>query len=526
MELRVRWGAAATGDPPRRTGVKEDAFPAGFPHPSLLPPLYRTLSLALALLLWGCDGSGPAAPGPTGPPPQADFLTPGAGSPMDSPLGLTLRGTGLRDAEVSVPSPLVLHVDQRSDTLLHFRMSFRGGAPGAHHVRVQTRGGTDSIAFVIEPPGPGDSLVETRALWISRWEHHDAGPEALRDMIRRAAETGFNVVHFQTRGNGDAFHRSALEPWSALLTGALGGEPAWDPLGIVTDEANRLGIELHAWLNAFTGWSAGGPPPESVPRHAFLDHPDWVMVTEDGTPMPYQFGVVRWFSPGHPGVRARLAAVAAEVVRNYPVAGVHLDFIRYPGPAYSFDAPSLAAWDSMRATEPALAFADARRRFVTMAVAEVRDSISAAAPDRALSAAVWGIYRNARGWANVSRGYEDRLQDPRRWDALGIVDAIAPMIYWPMAGEYGSRLDFGWLADEHVAAYAAATWVGIDAHGLSGPELARHVERARLAGAEGVAVFSLSALEAEPSRRGWLQEAAFRWPARPLPLRTGEEDGQ
>jgi uncharacterized lipoprotein YddW (UPF0748 family) len=478
----------------------------------------RCLALAGVLFFWGCDGPGPAAPGPTAPPPRAESLAPASGSPMASPLALTLRGTGLRDAELSVVPPLVLHVDQRSDTLLHFRMSFQGGPPGAHWIRVETRGGTDSIPFAIEPLGAGDTLSETRALWISRWEHHAASPDALRDMIRRAAGAGFNVVHFQTRGNGDAFHRSALEPWSALLTGTLGGEPAWDPLEIVTDEANRLGIELHAWLNAFTGWSVGGPPPESVPRHAFLDHPDWVMVDGDGVPMPYRLGVVRWFSPGHPGVRSRLAAVAAEVVRSYPVAGVHLDFIRYPGPAYSFDAPSLAAWDSMRVAEPALTFDDARRRFVTMAVAEVRDSLDVAAPGRELSAAVWGIYRNTRGWANVSRGFEDRFQDPRRWDALGLVDAVAPMVYWPMAAEYGARLDFGWLAEEHVAGVGAThTWVGMDGHALAGPELARHVERARLAGAEGVAVFSLSALDADPSRWGWLQEGAFRWPARPVP---------
>lgn len=411
----------------------------------------------------------------------------------------------------------MLHVDQVSDTAVVFRLSYRGGAPGEQWIRVETETGRDSVAFLVEPLTAGDTLAETRALWVSRWEHHAASPAELRAIVARAATAGFNTLIFQVRGNGDAFYPSGLEPWSPLLSGTLGEGPGWDPLGVVMEEATLRGIQVHAWINAFTGWSGGEPPPQSTPRHAFLDHPDWVMVDASGVPMPYQAGVVRWFSPGHPGVRSRLAAIAAELGRRYPVAGVHLDFIRYPGPAWSFDAPSLAAWDSMRVAEPALTFEDARRRFVTMAVAEVRDSLDLAAPGRELTAAVWGIYRITRGWSNVSRGYEDRFQDPRRWDALGLVDALAPMVYWPMGETYGARLDFGWLADEHVAAVGAHTWVGIDAHALPGPELARHVERSRLAGAEGVALFSLSALDALPERWGWLQEGAFRWPARPAP---------
>jgi len=482
--------------------------------------------------LSGCDGGGPLAPPAGAAPPVAVELSLSGADPRASPVSIRLRGTGLREATLHVDPPLAVALDFSSDTLLAFRLSFLGGAPGQHWIRVQTRAGSDRIPFEIQWPPPGTTWVETRALWISRWDHAGAGPEGLRQMVRRAAEAGFNRIYLQVRGNADAFYRSTLEPWSPLLTGTMGGDPGWDPLQVVVDEGRVRNVEIHAWINAFTGWSGGAPPPESLPRHAFLTNPDWVMATENGVPQPYISGRVRWMSPGHPGVRTRLARVAAELARSYPVAGVHLDFIRYPGRDVSFDAASLAAFETLRAETPHLTFDDARRQFVTWAVAEVRDSLQmvggggqrGAGEAAQLTAAVWGIYRNVRGWSGVSRGFDDLFQDPRRWAELGLVDAVAPMVYWSIQPEYGSRLDFAFLADEHVGGTAGAVEVGIDAHGMDPAALAQQVERARLAGAQGVAVFSISALDADLRRWSWLREAAFRWPARPgtvaEPLRT------
>jgi uncharacterized lipoprotein YddW (UPF0748 family) len=324
---------------------------------------------------------------------------------------------------------------------------FRGGPPGPAWIRLENASGVDSLAFTIEPLAHGDSLTETRALWVSRFEY--SSREDLIRIMAQAGEAGFNLVYLQVRGRADAFYRSAHEPWAHNLTGVLGRDPGWDPLEVAVGEARRWGVEPHAWINAFTGWAGSTPPPVSEPLHAFLEHPEWVMVAQDGTPMPYQSGS-RWLTPGHPGVRTRMAAVAADIARNYEVGGIHLDYIRYPDPGYSFDAVSLLAYDSARTLEPGLGFDEMRRRFVTMAVAETRDSLKAVDPDADLSAAVWGIFRNDRGWSGVSTGYGSVLQDARAWDRLGMVDGLAPMVHWPMTPDYGERLDFAYPADEHA----------------------------------------------------------------------------
>lgn len=456
----------------------------------------------------GCDPAEPSHPGPGRP--VLEGIVPSSGHPAESPLVVVIRGRNLAGAQVEGPPYLFLDPQQVGDHELRLRVGFKGSPPGPAWIGVRTPHGRDSISFRVESLAWGDSLSETRALWVSRFEF--ATPQDLTRILSRAAEAGFNLVYLQVRGRADAFYRSRHEPWAAELTGTLGLDPGWDPLEVALREAALRGVEVHAWINAFTGWSGTSPPPPSQPRHAFLDHPDWVMVHRSGEPMPYSSGT-RWLTPGHPGVRARLGAVAADILRHYAVGGIHLDFVRYPGTDYSWDAPSLAAYDSMKMAEPALDFAEARRRFVSRAVAEVRDSMRAVGLRRELSAAVWGVYQNPLGWSGVSTGYESVLQDARAWDRAGLVDALVPMVYWPLGEKYADRLDFAWLADDHVRGNRGPVFIGIYVPGMDGRKLALHVERARMAGAAGVALFSYSALE---DQRLWdaLRAWAFHWPAR------------
>lgn len=462
----------------------------------------------LLLLATGCGDEGPVGPG--SPPPRLSALTPSVASPLASPLEITLSGENLEEGLLSGPPSFFLQELDRSPEEIRLRVGFRGGPPGQKWLRIRSPGGEDSLAFTVRSLASGDSLLETRALWVSRFEY--ASPEDVAHIMARAGAAGFNLVYFQVRGRADAFYRSDHEPWAANLTGVLGMDPGWDPLGVAVNEGRARGVEVHAWINAFTGWAGSTPPPPSTPLHAFLEHPDWVMVDSGGVAMPYHSGT-RWMSPGHPGVRRRLARVAADIVRKYPVGGVHLDFIRYPGTDYSWDEPSLAAFDSLRALEPGLDFAEMRRRFVTWAVGEVMDSLEVEDPEARLSAAVWGIYRNEPGWSGVSTGYGSVLQDAREWDRLGIVDALAPMVYWTLAPTYGGRLDFAYLADDHATALREPAFIGLYVPGMDGRALAQHVERARMAGAEGTAVFSFSALESA-DLWGGLRTWAFFWPAR------------
>lgn len=369
------------------------------------------------------------------------------------------------------------------------------------------------------PPVRSDT-VEARALWVSRFEYGTA--PSIAAIMADAKRANFNIVYFQVRGVADALYRSSVEPCSIRLCGKLGGTPTWDPLEVALAEAHSRGIQLHAWLNAFTGWrptsdstcAALAESDPGNPRHVLLVHPEWRVVNDAGVthPCPNTEESV-WMSPGIAGVRTHLARVAASVARNYDVDGIHLDFIRYPGLKWSHDTASLRAFGLDPAANRA-AWDQFRRDQVAAAVRETRDSVLSARPAAVLSAAVWGIYRDRWSW-NSSEGYGQYFQDPRAWAAGGDLDVAVPMMYWTIKGTYCAYTDWSCLLDDHLAAYRAANrhmYAGMLAsYGVA--EMVREIQLGRERGVQGFTVFSYGSAKSTGLFDA-LASGAFRLPAR------------
>lgn len=216
-------------------------------------------------------------------------------------------------------------------------------------------------------------VQEARALWISRfdWGSPPMKASRLTYLINRAADAGFNMVFFQARAVGDAYYTPWLEPWAYRLTSSnpadLGRDPGWDPLAVAIETAHARGIQLHAYLNAFSVWECGrGEPPHVDPEHpywtlglyrpepAYYDR-DWrVHAAVSGTPTPMGEASTAavpcqeytWASPGSLRVHEHTLAVVSDIARRYPVDGVHFDRIRYPGRQFSADPATLARWQA------------------------------------------------------------------------------------------------------------------------------------------------------------------------------------
>jgi uncharacterized lipoprotein YddW (UPF0748 family) len=343
---------------------------------------------------------------------------------------------------------------------------------------------------------------EMRAVWITRFAYSTQAQ--LEAIIDRAAAANFNAVFVQIRGEGDAFYRSSLEPWSRLLTGTFGRDPGWDPLQVAIDRAHAHGMELHAYFNVLSAWSASLalPQAEGPVQHALYTHPEWLAVRSNGTNGDTEY---RWFSPGIPEVRAHIVAVATELLRNYEVDGLHLDRIRTPGPDYSHDAITQARFDEARAQMPSLTFAEFMRAQVDAMVSELYDAVLATRPSARLTAAVWGIHTPLPG-CSTSKGFADYHQDSIGWLQKGIVDAIVPMMYWSI--EPGACTDWSALLDGFVAGRGdrpdkRQVWAGmhaLDANVWDFDKVRARIERSREVDAHGVAVYASSVLDGDPAR--------------------------
>jgi uncharacterized lipoprotein YddW (UPF0748 family) len=380
-----------------------------------------------------------------------------------------------------------------------------GARPGVPASPVPTPAPTSPTpvppAAAVPAPRPASSepAAEARALWVSRFEFDS--PQKIEQIMQRAAAANFNIIYFQVRGAADAIYRSAIEPCAAVLCGRLGGTPPYDPLEVAVRAAHAHGLELHAWLNALTGFGAGGAAQctalvESAagnPRHLLLDHPDWAMVDDTGARQrcPNAEEYV-WLSPGIPGVRTRLARVAADIVRRYAVDGIHLDRIRYPGDRWSWDPATLAAFGRVPAEDSA-GWTRFRRELVALTVRETFDSMRTVRGDVVLSAAVWGIYEDRWNWSS-SRGASQYFQDPHGWARDGYLDVAVPMTYYAIAPVMCGFADWACLLDDHLAAYRAAgrhLYIGIPANKGAGSVIAQ-IDLGRAKGVDGFSIYSYS----------------------------------
>lgn len=298
-----------------------------------------------------------------------------------------------------------------------------------------------------------------------------AQQEALRRKLDNLQRRNFNAVFFQVRSRGNAMYRSTVEPWASELTGRLGRDPGWDPLSFVIREAHQRGMTLHAWFNVCRVWSRGRPP-ACQPEHIVRAHPEWIQ----------RHGDDLWMDAGIPAAREYTIRVMEDLVRRYPIDGIHFDYIRYPDRDFK-DADTYKRYGGGRPK------ADWRRGNINTLVRDAYRRLTAIRPSLQVGSAPIGIYRNlptARGW----EGRNAIFQDSRQWMKDGYHDYVVPQIYWGLKRR-GSRIDFEALVSDwkqntsgrHVYAGIAAYKDHVH------PWLHEHVDACRDRRADGVVFF-------------------------------------
>ena len=260
-------------------------------------------------------------------------------------------------------------------------------------------------------------------------------PESVDQVVAAARAQHVRGLLVQVIGRGDAYYRSDRLPRAEALP-----DDGFDPLGRLLEEAHAAGIEVHAWINCMLVWSAEKAPRD--PRHVVNAHPEWIARLRDGrrlsqlTPRQRRyFGLEGVFlAPANPEVRRWVAGNAQEIVRRYPVDGVHLDYIRQPAVAVGWDPTTRARFAMESGVDPqrfdrvptaGRAHVDSLwKQFqadqVRETVEEVRDSVRAVRPGLPLSAAVI---------ADTTTAEQFEAQRWRSWLACGALDRVFVMCY-------------------------------------------------------------------------------------------------
>ena len=296
---------------------------------------------------------------------------------------------------------------------------------------------------------------EWRSTWVITWEHISSGStiEQNQARVRRImddhVDANMNAVLWQARQSGTAYYNSSYEPWGSY---AGSSNPGYDPLAYAVEQAHMRGLELHAWFNTFHCASTASGAPAG-------DHPEWVCRDQDGIPMPSS----RALSPGLQEVREYTLNVAMEIVNNYDIDGIHLDYIRWSEYSdlalrqsemtpleqesqldqipndmmienlldpqsgrylYDIEHPYSGGVPDGYASWP-----EFWRSSVTAFVESLHDSIQTQKPWVRLSVAALGKY-NWSGW----NGYNVVYQDAAKWFNEGSIDQLTPMHYHWLTG--------------------------------------------------------------------------------------------
>ncbi len=182
---------------------------------------------------------------------------------------------------------------------------------------------------------------ETRAVWLTTNYKLDWPPNtfdeneqkiSLRNIFKDLSEKNFNTVYFQIRSNGTVLYNSTIEPFSPYLTGNVGVKPNYDPLQYATELGREFNLEVHAWVNMIRCFTGSDDKFLKHPQHLRNAHPEWtVRVMDENGNLSY------WLNPGYYQVQDYLVDLMNEIVSNYDVDGIHLDFFRYPGKDFEDD---------------------------------------------------------------------------------------------------------------------------------------------------------------------------------------------
>ncbi|WP_213132825.1 glycoside hydrolase family 10 protein [Citrobacter sp. FP75] len=318
-----------------------------------------------------------------------------------------------------------------------------------------------------QPPltKPQRSLEPMRGVWLATVSRLDWPPvasvnvssptlrisqqqKALTDKLDNLKRLGINTVFFQVKPDATALWQSKILPWSDTLTGKIGEDPGYDPLQFMLDEAHKRGMRVHAWFNPYrvSVNTKSGTVTElnntlsQHPSSVFVLHREWIRTAGERFVL----------DPGIPEVRDWIASIVAEVVEKYPVDGVQFDDYFYT------ESPGSALNDSQTFRKYGQGFAskaDWRRHNTEKLIEQVSRTIKKLNPEVEFGVSPAGVWRNrshdpAGSDTRGAAAYDESYADTRRWVQLGLLDYIAPQLYWPFARD-AARYDVlaKWWAD-------------------------------------------------------------------------------
>lgn len=233
-------------------------------------------------------------------------------------------------------------------------------------------------------------------------------------MFENIKAFGLNTVIFQVRPFSDSFCSSEIFPWSSYITGEQGKNPGYDPFLIATNEAEKYGLKIEAWINPyrvsykdnFDDLSELNPA-----KQWYTDNPltDDLIITGSGI----------YYNPSSKRAQKIIIDGVREIVKNYNISAIHMDDYFYPTVDEGIDVD---LYTNYRNEGGELSLDDWRRENVNTFISGLYSSVKSIKQDVKVVISPAG---------DIEKNYSMLYADVLKWcSQRGYADIIMPQLYY------------------------------------------------------------------------------------------------
>jgi len=327
----------------------------------------------------------------------------------------------------------------------------------------------------------------------------------IKSTLQIMKNNNINMVFVETFWGGMSMFKSDYVEYNKNFSSyAYGDYP--DYLSAFIGEADKLGIEVHAWVEDFFVGLTND-------IKILKDHPDWVLYNDDETIYQRKEGGKYVFiDPANPEVQQFLLNYYTELVTKFPkLKGVNLDYIRYPVSSTDLDTGYTAYAMKEFAASLGKTLSDTtdlsklvksfkklfnvaynldykqnlekwneyRQNKVTAFVKSLSDNLRKVRSGVIISTAVF---------ASITEAKEQKMQDWASWIRLGYIDIATPMAYYDSAVQVSTKVsDMINITGDKCYNYAG---IAPSYRGFAAYENANHALGAFSGGSTGYVIFA------------------------------------
>ncbi len=260
---------------------------------------------------------------------------------------------------------------------------------------------------------------EFRAVWCPVWDIDSR--EKIDELIDDVYNSNMNTIIAEVRYRSDAMYvpnRISYEFKNNEPRCYVLNNQNFDPLEYIIEKSNPKGIKVIAWVTTFV---ATPKKLDSVDKkHLYYEHPDWITYDNNFHKMPINVLEGAFVDPGIPEVQDYIASVILDIVQNYNIDGIQLDYIRYPGRKYGYNPIARNLYKSQVEFETSNSWSKWKQDQVSRFMKRIYMEIKSFRPKLLVTAAVM---------ANPEDAKNSYSQDWISWLKNGYLDYAFSMSY-------------------------------------------------------------------------------------------------